>query len=194
MNKNKLLLVIFCIFFSIFILLLSYKIILYFTDLTPEQQNTLDYLKNKETLNLNYTANELSHLQDVKEVMRTVDYLFYFSLLICTFLITSYQKEKSQIVKLLCYGGLSVSLTIVLLLVFTLFLFNFTFTVFHQLFFPQGNWTFPADSLLITIFPLTFFTKITIKIFLLGSFLGILVFASSYIIREKLKLKKTKQL
>ena len=37
--------------------------------------------------------------------------------------------------------------------------FNDFFGVFHALLFPQGNWTFPADSLLICMLPLNFWVS-----------------------------------
>ena len=37
--------------------------------------------------------------------------------------------------------------------------FNGFFGVFHALLFPQGNWTFPADSLLICMLPLNFWVS-----------------------------------
>lgn len=37
--------------------------------------------------------------------------------------------------------------------------FNAFFGVFHALLFPQGNWTFPADSLLICMLPLNFWVS-----------------------------------
>ncbi|MBO4365746.1 MAG: DUF1461 domain-containing protein [Eggerthellaceae bacterium] len=37
--------------------------------------------------------------------------------------------------------------------------FNWFFGVFHAVLFPQGNWTFPADSLLICMLPLNFWVS-----------------------------------
>ena len=37
--------------------------------------------------------------------------------------------------------------------------FNGFFGVFHAVLFPQGNWTFPADSLLICMLPLNFWVS-----------------------------------
>ena len=34
--------------------------------------------------------------------------------------------------------------------------FNGLFAAFHGALFPQGNWTFPSDTLLITMYPLDF--------------------------------------
>ena len=103
MNKNKLFLIIFCIFLPLFLLLISYKLVLGFTDLTENQQQTIDFLENKQELNLNYTVSETSHLEDVKGVMSTTNYFLYFTLFICTFIITYYKNNSKQLKKILKY-------------------------------------------------------------------------------------------
>lgn len=123
-----------------------------------------------------YTDLEISHLLDVKKVMRSVDYLFYASLLIPSLILTYYRKDKNFILKLLKYGGVSAVSTVLLILIIILFSFNFSFTIFHQMFFPQGNWMFPADSKLIETFPLEFFVEISRNIFLLALITGVFVF------------------
>lgn len=172
MNKNKTILIIFCIFLPILLLLFSYKIVLGLTNLTENQETTINYLQNKGELNLNYTTNEESHLEDVKGVMNFIDYVFYLSLIVCTLIITYYKRNKEQLKKLFKYGGITTLVSIGLILLFALFAFNFTFTIFHQIFFPQGNWLFPFDSLIIQTFPIEFFIRISLKIFLLALLLG----------------------
>jgi len=99
MNKNRLFFIIFSISLLLFLLLFSYKTTLFFTDLTEEQDNTIQYLQNKEELQLNYTSEELSHLQDVKKVMRKADYVFYVLLLLATISLTHHKKNKEQLQK-----------------------------------------------------------------------------------------------
>ena len=171
MKKEKILLIIFCIFLPIFLLLFSYKVVLGLTDLTENQEETMDFL-NGDELNLNYTTGEISHLEDVKSVMTFIDYLFYLSLIIVTFMITYYKRNKQQLKKSFKYGGITTLISIGFVLFFSLFAFNSAFTIFHKIFFPQGNWIFPNDSLLIQTFPIDFFVGISMKIFLLGIILG----------------------
>lgn len=166
MDKNKILAVIFCISLPLFLLILSYKITLHYSDLTPDQKNTIDFLKNNEELNLNYTANEISHLEDVKKVMNFIDYLFYFLILVITVILTYYKRNQEQVKTLLKYGGIVTITLIILILLASLISFNAAFTAFHELFFPQGNWIFPADSLLIQVFSLDFFIEISRNIFI----------------------------
>lgn len=51
------------------------------------------------------------------------------------------------------------------LLIVSAFLpFDLIFTKFHQLFFPQGNWQFAADSTIIQFYPFEFFYKYAVFI------------------------------
>ena len=163
-NKNKIVVVLFCIFITSLLLLLSYKIALGTTELTENQDTTIKFLIDNENLELNYTSAEISHLEDVKKVMNGLDYLFYFSLLIVTFIITIYKKKKDVIKKLVYYGGITSLAVSGIMMLFSLLSFNFTFEIFHKLLFPQGNWLFPTDSLLIQTFPIQFFVTISKRI------------------------------
>ena len=115
MNKNKLLLIIFCILLPIFLILFSYKTTLFFTDLNYNQQNTIDFLNDKEKLTLDYTETELSHLNDVKNLMKNVDFLFYILLLILTLIITYQKNKKEELRKLFKYGGITTIITLLII-------------------------------------------------------------------------------
>ncbi len=172
MEKKATLKVIFCLTFPLFLLLFSYQTTLYFADLSPQQENTINYLQAKESLALNYTAKELSHLEDVQEVMGNMDYAFYILLLAVTLILTYYRKNKLQLGRLIFLGGLTTVIFLSLVLLLSVLDFSFVFTIFHQLFFPQGNWIFSPDSLLIRTFPGEFFAWISRAIFLQALVLG----------------------
>lgn len=184
MDRNKiklrLILTIFGLSLLVLIILTSYKISLALTDLTLNQQNGIDFLSGKEDLMLNYTSSEISHMNDVKRVINYLDYAFYLSLLICTGIITWYRKDQKLVRKLLFYGGIFTTGFLGLLLICIFFGFDSTFNVFHKIFFPQGNWIFPIDSLLIQTFPLEFFIGMSYKIFLIALILGGLFILGSY--------------
>jgi integral membrane protein (TIGR01906 family) len=168
MKKDKFILVVFCIFITLLLLLLSYKIALGTTELTENQDATIKFLVDNQNLELNYTSSEKSHLEDVKKVMNGVDYLFYLSLLVVTFIITIHKKKKEIIKKLFYYGGISSLIFFGITMLFSLISFNSMFTYFHKIFFPQGNWLFPIDSLLIQTFPIQFFVSISLKIMVIS--------------------------
>ncbi len=172
MNK-KYILITFCIFTLIFVTLLSYKIILNTTQLTPLQQQSIDFLNGEGTLP-QFEENAVSHMQDVKNVFFYVDVIFYVSLFFLTLMITYYQSDKTMFQKIFKYGGWTTVIGLSVITLFSLISFNTLFTLFHKIFFPQGNWQFPADSLLIQTFPIEFFIGIAVKTFLLTIVFGIL--------------------
>lgn len=178
----KIILIIFCVLLPFFLLLLSYKINVFFYDLSGNQEITINFLQGKGELTLNYAADEISHLNDVKKVMGCLDCLFYFLLLVLTLILTYHKKNKEQLQKLLAFGGITAIIFSLMMILFTLLSFNYSFTVFHEIFFPQGNWSFPADSLLIQTFPPDFFISLSRSILLGALFLGLILIAISKII------------
>ncbi len=170
MNK-KLLLIIFCVFVPIFIILFSYKTVLFFYFLDDNQQQTVNFLQGDQ-LELNYTAAEVSHLEDVKGVIKFGDYLVYLSLLIITLILTHHKRKKEEVKKLLFYSGITTVAFLLLMLIFSVINFNVVFAYFHKIFFPQGNWMFSYDSLLIKTFPREFFVSISQWIFRMSIILG----------------------
>lgn len=170
MNQNKLLLIIFCILLPLFLLLFSYKTVAFFS-LDEEQKATI-----AGTSGLEYSEAELSHMQDVSKIMHYADYFFYGLLLVLTLILTYYQKNIDQTKKLLKYGGLTTIIFMGVILFFILIGFDYVFTLFHLIFFPQGNWTFETGSLLLQTFPIEFFIEISRNIFLGTLLFGIISF------------------
>lgn len=130
----------------------------------PEQKEVLYFLQENTEMKENFTALEISHLQDVQKVMRSVNYLFYL-ILTLAIILGIFLYRQALLSKALFYSSI-VSLSLfALIFIFYFFGFSSLFTVFHQVFFPQGNWQFSADSLLINTFPFEFFTKLSGIIF-----------------------------
>ena len=173
MNKDKILLILFCIMLPLLLLLISYKIVVGTADYTQDQQKWMDFLNGYEKPE-NYTNNEASHMQDVKETMTIVDYVFYFLLIGVSLILRYYKNSKSMTKKISRFGGTATVVSIIFILFLSFFSFNYLFTLFHNVFFPQGNWMFPLDSKLISTFPLDFFISISGKIFFLTLFFGII--------------------
>ncbi len=184
MDRNKAIRIIFCFLLPFFLLLLSYLIILTFIPTTPAQQETINYLTGKNELYLDYGSAELSHLRDVQRIMRITNFMFWGLLGALFFIVTYHWNNKNELPRCLKYGGIT---TIVSIGIITLFLgiaFNSSFVIFHQLFFPQGNWQFAADSLLIQTFPIGFFIKISFFIFGMALAGGLLIFLVSVVMRR----------
>lgn len=170
----------------IFFLLLSSQLTLLFYPLTPTQEEVFRFLAEGGGLNLNYTAAEISHLQDVATVMGGVNVFFYASGVALLFILLYFWKDKSRLHKLLRYGGIASMAMIGILFLGILLAFNSSFTLFHQLFFPQGNWQFAADSLLIQTFPMEFFVRISGVLFGGALILGIGLFLLSVLLEKNI--------
>ncbi len=172
-RNKKIILTVFSIFCFLFLILFSYQLVLLLINQTENQAQTINYVLNKERLDLNYTSLELSHLGDLKKIMHWADYLFYFSLMIVAGMLLYYLKDRFKLKKLLLWGGITTTAVSGIIILLAIISFNSSFTVFHQIFFPQGNWQFAADSLLIQTFPLEFFIEISFFIFILTLIGGI---------------------
>ena len=182
LKKRIVLVILFCLAFTSFILLFSYQATLFFFPLTTAQENTLHFLQGKEQLQIEYTEQEMSHLQDVAMMMKILDYILYITFVVSIVILIYSRKEIRQ---LLFYGGMTI-LTVVFLIVISI-LTNFAtlFTLFHQLFFPQGNWQFPVGSALLQVFPLSFFVTFSRFMFLPAIVIALLCFIVSFFLKKK---------
>lgn len=171
--SKRIILTVFSLFCFLFLILFSYQLVLLLINQTENQAQSINYVSNRGELNLNYTALEISHLDDVKKVISLAHYWFYFSLVVVAGMILYYLKDKFKLKKLFLWGGITTTAVMGVILLLGIISFNSSFTVFHQIFFPQGNWQFPVDSLLIQTFPLGFFIEISLFIFILTLIEGI---------------------
>ncbi len=103
-----------------------------------------------------YTPDELSHLQDVKQVVELASLVWYIvcGLSIAFLIWMLVTKSWSQLRYSLFWGAILTLVLMIAVVSFTILSFNSLFEKFHTIFFPQGNWTFSATSGLIRLFPL----------------------------------------
>lgn len=135
--------------------------------------NIFDYFHSKSELNY-FENDEKAHMKDVKAVISAVFFIYYSSamLFIVCFVILFLKFKNDSIgfikflSKILLIGSIATLGLLIIILLMNIFYFNLIFNVFHQLFFPQGNWIFESTSLLITLFPQQFFFDITLRIFI----------------------------
>lgn len=141
--------------------------------------NLFLFFKKDKELNDFFGENEKSHLNDVKLLIDKIIVIFYFLIILEIFLIFSlYFLFKKNIKKHVSFTLVGTSIIIILisaLLYIVSHNFQFMFVKFHEIFFPQGNWSFPADSNLIKMFPQSFFYGFFYKI-ILNSFVVSLAF------------------
>lgn len=101
------------------------------------------------------TVAEASHLRDVR---RLVDILIGVALISLAFGIGALRRRDLAYRTIARRVSVTIITTIVAITAIALLLgFNSFFWNFHLLFFPQGNFTFPADSYLISLYPQVFF-------------------------------------
>tara|TARA_Y100000310_G_scaffold345531_1_gene466120 strand:- start:40561 stop:41109 length:549 start_codon:yes stop_codon:yes gene_type:complete len=164
---NKYLYYTFIIILPVFLLILSFKFVLIFTALSPAQESWLNYFDDKSLQPEGYLDSEISHMRDVKQIMNKVDIIFYILLAFITLTLTYYKKNVKLLKKLTSLGSAATFIFVGIILLLSTLAFNSSFNYFHKIFFPQGNWQFPADSLLLQTWPIEFFSNISINIFAL---------------------------
>jgi len=103
-----------------------------------------------------FTADEKSHLSDVRLLIKRLNSLFIYSVL--TFIISmiiSLRYFKDLIRKSFFYGGILTVSILVLVSLVSAINFEFAFILFHKIFFPQGNYIFTTN--LTKLYKETFF-------------------------------------
>ena len=140
-------------------------------------------ISGNEELLSNFTSNEQSHLVDVKHLINKGIIVTVILLALCISLLIKLNKVQRIAVVSAPFFSIYVlsGLTIVLIRKF-----ESSFIVFHNIFFPQGNYTFPYDSLLIQTYPEIFFLSMTV---IAGIFFILLSVAAIIIIKKNSRVK-----
>ncbi|MBW2996643.1 DUF1461 domain-containing protein [Candidatus Woesearchaeota archaeon] len=136
-----------------------------------------------------FTQEEQEHLIEVREVMQGFLFVLYAGVLILIVSgVSLYFADKKKFVvnigKALFYGGIS---TVGLVVVLSLLWLNFDwmFAAFHKMLF-ETQWQFPADSLLIQMFPQAFFVNMLMRILTISLIIGIAVGTAGFFIKQKI--------
>jgi integral membrane protein (TIGR01906 family) len=105
-----------------------------------------------------FDAAAVSHLEDVRDVLRGVRVATYaLGLILSALLIWALVRKRAlEIAAVLLIGGGVAAGAVALAAVAATTDFYTFFSAFHGLFFRAGTWTFPYDSLLIQLFPQPF--------------------------------------
>lgn len=140
-----------------------------------------------------FSTNERSHLKDVQTLIHKID---YFALTcIAIFLLTSIATllllgNPSALLRGLLSGSILTLVLIGLLGLIATIDFMGAFTVFHVIFFPQGNYSFnPAVEKIVVLYPPALFFDATIAIvirIIIGTLvIGILSFIGLKVLKSK---------
>jgi integral membrane protein (TIGR01906 family) len=148
-------------FFSIFVFNTDFYESHLAGDAMPATINLLDYFQGRGDIrtDIGFSDDELSHLSDVKALINGVLSFLQAVILIFLFLSLFLQDYKRY---LRCSGILLIIIPVIAYIL----PFDKSFTLFHNIFFPQGNWMFPSGSALISLYPAGFFYSFASMIFL----------------------------
>jgi len=147
-----------------------------------------------ENVGLSFTANEVSHLKDVRNLFNWIFVTYYASILL--FVILTLLLVRRNIASILYNAGLIfiASSTLSIAFIAVLYLagrnFPFLFESFHVVFFPQGNYSFSSGSLLITLFPSGFFYDFFVGIITSSVIMAIILFLAGLFFIFVLKLTR----
>jgi hypothetical protein len=154
----------------------------YRQELLPGDCDTRVRFNNgSDTYTVNFRDNEIMHLEDVRSLLLKIFILYCTAIFF--FLITTFFIIRAKSIIILKDLGLvfMISSGVVLFFILLLYLignnFPFLFDRFHRIFFPQGNYSFPSGSLIITIFPFGFFYDFFLRIILSSAVLSAIIMA-----------------
>jgi integral membrane protein (TIGR01906 family) len=165
------------------------------TDTEAITTNIIKYFRGNTELQY-FTEDERSHMRDVKNLIRTMQLIYYGAAIITIALFYycyhKFREDKHEFIRVLTksllYSSISSIIFLVLIFLMAVYSFDFLFMIFHLIFFPQGNWTFSPDSLLITIFPKEFFFDISLRIFVYAMFQAMVFFGIGYWMRKQIQI------
>lgn len=134
-----------------------------------------------------YDSDVISHLDDCNAVA-VVAYL----VIICALVIAiagivacALLGKKTLVGNVLMASGIATLALFALLGIWALFDFNGLFSSFHAIFFPEGNWTFASDSLLICALPTGFWSAMALVWLIVSLLLAALCLLGGFILKKK---------
>jgi hypothetical protein len=114
-----------------------------------------------------FPADEAAHMRDVRVVFWGFMVLALASVGLIAWQIARHPRD-SLVWRSISRGGIALVVALIVVGVFAFVAFDTVFTLFHEIFFPGGNWAFPADSLLIRLYPYAFWELSSAALGVLG--------------------------
>ena len=96
---------------------------------------------------------ERSHMNDVSRLVRILVILDVVALAFAAWGGRLLRTEPRRLGRMLIYGSGGVGLATLAIGAFAVLAWDSAFTLFHELLFPPGTWTFPAESTLVNLYP-----------------------------------------
>ncbi|MBI2148686.1 DUF1461 domain-containing protein [Candidatus Woesearchaeota archaeon] len=149
--------------------------------------NLLDYFSNESYLIDVYSPKETKHLRDVKELINNLQTLFFILLFVFIFSLMFIKNDIYENLSRIFIYAFYILLAIILLLyLFSFFSFDFLFDNFHKFLFTDDSWILSNDSLLISLFPISFFFDAFKRILIISLIFGFSLFLSGKLLRKRI--------
>jgi integral membrane protein (TIGR01906 family) len=110
-----------------------------------------------------FTANEREHMLDVRRVFIAAQLAALASIAIVA-LLALRARRRGALARLVRAGAIAAAALVAIFGAFAAVAFDAAFLLFHQVFFPQGNFLFPADSNLLRLYPEAYWYGVTLRI------------------------------
>lgn len=107
-----------------------------------------------------FTADETAHMADVRGVFRGAEYAAALALFVLAFRVQR-ARRRTDALRLVRAGALTAAGIVTVIGVAAAVAFDPLFLLFHDVFFPQGNFLFGPDSNLIRLYPEWYWQGIT---------------------------------
>lgn len=172
---------------AITIMIISFFIVFYAIQLIPMHEGNNKFMNDRimEFLNVPFNVanigflsiKEESHMHDVKKIF---NFLFIMLIiLVCASVLSLMMVENIHSV--LRKTGIILMIISIFLSISSFFNFTAFWTIFHKVLFPQGNWQFSPDSILITLYPEKFFFIFGVAFVTLLAIFGLLLTVAEYL-------------
>jgi integral membrane protein (TIGR01906 family) len=132
-----------------------------------------------------YDASEIAHLRDVRQLL-WLTFLVAALALVALLVVLQRSADTEEVIAAIGLGGALVSVGVVVLGVVGALAFDPLFELFHQVFFPQGDWAFdPGTQRLVQLYPLAFWQLMGLLLGVLIVVLGILTWLAAHVARTR---------
>ncbi|MBI4451352.1 DUF1461 domain-containing protein [Candidatus Woesearchaeota archaeon] len=140
-------------------------------------QELMRFIGGKGEVPALFNEAERSHLEDVKTVFQLGNTILFLSILYLAILAFASLRSYAAASSLVRGARWGAWAAIAVVLLAAMVPWDTFFTAFHKLFFPQGNWQFPLDSMLIQLYPEQFWMYAGLNVGLLVAVFAILLLA-----------------
>lgn len=153
---------------------------------TPYASSSVEELKSAPD-QYSITNDEISHLNDVYRIAEKLFYpLISIAVLAAFLLMVCHRWFGMDAVRAsLLWSGAATLAIIVVFLIWSIISFQSLFSLMHALFFVDGTWTFPEDSLLITMLPGPFWAGIGAFWISITAMFALISLVMSFVLRKK---------